>query len=73
MNNCGELLSTLSGMQFEAMKDGGTLDIATRVHADKWIEIVFMDSGEGIAEKTSIRYLPLFSALKSAAPVLGCL
>lgn len=54
----------------EAMKDGGTLDIATRVH-EKWIEITFMDSGEGISEPNLEQIFTPFFSTKVGGTGLG--
>ena len=54
----------------QAMKGGGTLDVATR-SADKWIEVVFMDSGEGIADENLDQIFTPFFSTKVGGTGLG--
>jgi signal transduction histidine kinase len=54
----------------EAMKEGGSLDIATRVH-EKWVEITFMDSGEGISEQNLDQVFTPFFSTKVGGTGLG--
>jgi signal transduction histidine kinase len=54
----------------EAMKEGGSLDIATRVY-EKWVEITFMDSGEGISEQNLEQIFTPFFSTKVGGTGLG--
>ncbi len=54
----------------EAMKDGGTLDVTTR-SIDKWIEVMFMDTGEGIAEENLEQIFTPFFTTKAGGTGLG--
>ncbi len=54
----------------EAMPDGGTLDIATRIN-ENWVEITFMDSGEGISEQNLEQIFTPFFSTKAGGTGLG--
>ncbi|MCX5894846.1 MAG: ATP-binding protein [Proteobacteria bacterium] len=54
----------------EAMKGGGTLDVATR-SIDKWVEVIFMDSGEGIADENLEQIFTPFFSTKTGGTGLG--
>ena len=54
----------------EAMKEGGSLDIATRVY-EKWVEITVMDNGEGISEQNLEQIFTPFFSTKVGGTGLG--
>ncbi len=54
----------------EAMPEGGSLDIATRINGN-WVEITFMDSGEGISEQNLEQIFTPFFSTKVGGTGLG--
>lgn len=55
----------------EAMPDGGEIKITTKFLPDKWIQVVFQDSGQGITEENKEKVFSPFFTTKIEGTGLG--